>query len=300
MNEYGAYCNRPMRILLLLTLVMFAAHFVDAISLRASNRDVVSAVASRSDAGAARARGGATAFPRAQETPQRPTKPAKPATDARPRTEEVAPAESADAEHEQGNADMQRQLADFQRQLEQEALNRMRNGRTNFDFSGLWSDFAPVLAWAAFLVAAVWIVRISLDNRRWNKMVKVQMDTHTKLLDRFASSQEMLAYMQSDAGRKFLEAPLFEDQRRQVSVLPFSRILWSVQVGIVAAFFGAGILFLRGRVAPDADVGFQVFGTLILTLGIGFLVSGAVSYVLAKYFGLLERRDALARSEPNA
>ena len=110
----------------------------------------------------------------------------------------------------------------------------------------------------------------------------------------------MLAYMQSDAGKKFLETPIFENQRSRVTALPFGRILWSVQVGIVAAFVGLGILFLRGRVPPDAEMGFQVFGTLILTLGLGFLVSGGVSYVLAKYFGLLERTGDLARPERNA
>ena len=85
-----------------------------------------------------------------------------------------------------------------------------------------------------------------------------------------------------------------------MSSLPFSRILWSMQIGIIAAIFGAGILFLRGRVSPDADMGFQVFGTLVLTLGVGFVVSGGVSYGLAKHFGLLEQRNKLAASERNA
>ena len=132
-------------------------------------------------------------------------------------------------------------------------------------------------------------------------MVKVQTETHAKLLERFGSSQEMLAYMDSEAGKKFLESPIFEGQRQQVSKLPFGRILWSVQIGIIAASLGAGILSLRGRVPADADTGFLVFGTLVFTLGIGFLVSGGVSYILAKYFGLLERPEsALTRPGHNA
>lgn len=176
----------------------------------------------------------------------------------------------------------------------------MRYGRPNYGVGGFINDLIPFLVFVGVTLALLWILRAVLDNRRWYRTVRVQTETHAKLLDRFASSQEMLTYMQSDAGKKFLETPVFEGQRRQASSLPFSRILWSVQIGIIAAVFGAGILFLRGRVSPDADMGFQVFGTLVLTLGVGFIVSGGVSYVLAKHFGLLEQRDKLAASERNA
>ncbi len=157
--------------------------------------------------------------------------------------------------------------------------------------------FLAFLVFVGITLAILWIVRAILENRRWSKMLKVQTETHGKLLDRFGSSQEMLAYMQSEAGKKFLEAPIFEVQRQQVSAFPFGRILWSVQIGIVAAFVGGGLLFLRGRVEPRGRTPLEVFGTLILTLGLGFLVSGGVSYFLARYFGLLEKPEALSRSQ---
>lgn len=266
------------RVLLLLTVVMFAIQFVDA-SPVAPKRVGENGLA-------------------AQQAPERAA--AKRVAPARQQPE-AAPAEAAGAQEDQNNPDLQKQLSDVERQFEQEAINRMRYGRAPSNaFNNFMGDFIPFLVFIGVTLALLWILRTLLENRRWNKMVKVQTETHAKLLDRFASSQEMLAYMQSDAGKKFLEAPVFEGQRRQVSTLPFSRILWSVQIGVIAAIFGIGILFLRGRVSPDADMGLQVFGVLILTLGIGFLVSGGVSYVLAKHFGLLERHDALARSEHNA
>lgn len=264
------------RVFLLLMLVLFAVQFVGARP----------APGNGSRAGLA-----------AQQQPQRPA--ARQAAPARQQPE-VTSAEPAAAQESQVDADMQKQLADLQRQFEQQAIDRMRYGRPTYGLGGFMNDFVPFLVFVGVTLALLWILRTVLDNRRWNKMVKVQTDTHAKLLDRFASSQEMMAYMQSDAGKKFLEAPVFEGQRRQVSTLPFSRILWSVQIGIIGAIFGIGILFLRGRVSPDANMGFQVFGTLILTLGVGFLVSGGVSYFLAKHFGLLEQRDALARSGHNA
>lgn len=274
MNIFKQAC----RILLLLALVMFAIQFVSAQPPLPQPGGKHGSVA--------------------QQVPQRPV--AKRVAPAQQQPKAV-PAEPATPE-EQANPDLQNQLSDIERQFEQEAINRMRYGRqpSYSAFGDFMGNLFPFLVFVGVTLALLWILRTILENRRWNKMVKVQTETHAKLLDRFASSQEMLAYMQSDAGKKFLEAPVFEGQRRQVSALPFSRILWSVQIGIIAAIFGIGILFLRGRVSPDADMGFQVFGVLILTLGIGFLVSGGVSYVLAKHFGLLERQDALARSEHNA
>lgn len=269
------FFKRTSRILLLVLLVLFAAQFVDARPGRsAADHDAATQ----------------------QATPRRAVKPAPPDQE-RP---EAAPGEPASAEQAPVAPDIQSQLNDLQHQFEQEAINRMRYGRPNYGVGGFINDLIPFLVFVGVTLALLWILRAVLDNRRWYRTVRVQTDTHAKLLDRFASSQEMLTYMQSDAGKKFLETPVFEGQRRQASSLPFSRILWSVQIGIIAAVFGAGILFLRGRVSPDADMGFQVFGTLVLTLGVGFIVSGGVSYVLAKHFGLLEQRDKLAASERNA
>jgi hypothetical protein len=278
------YLKGTMRILMLVVLVLFATQFAGA-------------------GPASAGRNGPADSASVPQTPQRSAAKAVLPARPRPQAESAQPADITPdqaADQSQADADMQKQLSDLQHQFEQEALNRMRYGKPDYGFRGFMNDAVPFFVFIGVTLALLWILRTVLDNRRWNKMVKVQTETHAKLLDRFASSQEMLAYMQSDAGKRFLEAPVFEGQRRQVSAMPFGRILWSIQVGIIAAILGAGILFLRGRVSPDADMGLQVFGTLTLTLGIGFLVSGGVSYILAKHFGLLERPDALTRSEHNA
>jgi hypothetical protein len=271
--------KKTFRILLLLALVLFAIQFVKA--------RPAAAVPSGSRASAA-----------ARQNPQKPA--ARTVAPVRPERQVALPEGADEAQQSLADAEVQKQLADMQHQLEQEALNRMRYGKPDYGFRGFMNDFVPFLVFVGVTLTLIWILRAVLDNRRWNKMVKVQTEIHAKLLDRFASSQEMLAYMQSDAGKKFLEAPVFEGQRRQVSTMPFGRILWSIQIGVIAAVLGIGILFLRGKVSTDADMGFQVFGTLVLALGIGFLASGGVSYVLAKHFGLLERHDELARSGHDA
>jgi len=280
MNRYGAYVKRAIRILLLSAAAMFGAQFAGATGKVAEPA----------------ARPSASGQPSREQGP--PRQAGKQSASHPPAK---AASAGADEQATEPDAEMQKEVLDaIRQQFERETLDRVRYGNSSYGMRGFMNDVAPLFAFVGVTLAILWILRAVLENRRWYKMVKVQTDTHAKLLDRFASSQEMLAYMQSEAGRKFLETPLFEDQQRQVSLLPFSRILWSVQVGIIGAFLGSGILYLRGRVGSDAHLGLEVFGTLILALAIGFLVSGGVSYLLARYFGLLERRDALGQSGHNA
>ena len=228
-----------------------------------------------------------------QPKPQKPTQAAPQRFGAR------APGSDTDqADQDQDeNQQMDEQLIQMRERLEQEAMSRMRNGSPPSPFDRALNDLIPFFVFVGVTLALLWILRVTLDHRRWSKMVRVQTETHAKLLDKFGSSQEMLAYMDSEAGKKFLETPAFDPQIGRAATLPYSRILWSVQIGVIAVALGAGLLYLRGRVGADAELGFDVFGTLVCTLGIGFLVSGAVSYALVKHFGLLRRNDG-ATSQP--
>jgi hypothetical protein len=107
------------------------------------------------------------------------------------------------------------------------------------------------------------------------------------LLDRFSSNQELLAYLQSSAGRKFLEAapiPL-EAGPRPVSA-PVARIFWSLQLGLVliAAGIGFDLVSLRLQ-GSDANVLYG-FGVTALLIGIALVFSAGIFYVLSRRFGL--------------
>jgi hypothetical protein len=238
--------------------------------------------------------------------PQTPTqkiqKPAAPA-----RQPSAATVESDDPDQEGQTVAQpsdQKILNDMREQLDREAMERVRNGgyRQN-TFLQVFDDFGGFLIFLSVAGFLLWLIRTALEHRRWHKMVKVQTETHTKLLDKFGSSQELLTYMDSEAGKRFLETPVFDAQNKRTIAMPYSRILWSVQIGVIAAVMGAGFLSLRGKVIanPDSDMGLLIFGTILLALGIGFLVSGGVSYLLAKYMGLLKNHgDGLARSSAHS
>jgi hypothetical protein len=153
-----------------------------------------------------------------------------------------------------------------------------------------------------FLVVSagvLWIVRSVLEYRRWLRASKVQSEVHTKLMDRFTANEDLLAYIQTPVGRRFLESgPLpveAPSQARPVGA-PYMRILWSVQTGLVLAAAGFGLLFVSGRVIQEVSEVFFAVGVLALAVGVGFVVSAAASLLLSQRLGLLGAGSAREHS----
>jgi hypothetical protein len=162
----------------------------------------------------------------------------------------------------------------------------------------VWRDLFQALAIGTVFVTVtlvlIWIVRTLVEYRRWHRTSKIHTDVNNKLLDRFTSNEDLLAYIQTPAGRKFIEsAPLAIDSPSRPVGAPFSRILWSVQVGVVLAAGAMGLLFVSDRVVL-ADVGQPLFviGVLALALGSGFIVSAGASYLISRRLGLIEEPAA--------
>jgi hypothetical protein len=134
-----------------------------------------------------------------------------------------------------------------------------------------------------------WLIRTFIDYRRWNRLAKVQTEVHTRLLDRFSTNEELLQYVQSPAGSKFLQsAPIALDAGPRSIGAPLSRILWSVQAGLVLAAGGVGLLVGATQIGGDAYQPLHVLGILSMALGIAFTVSAAASFLISKRLGLIE------------
>jgi hypothetical protein len=146
--------------------------------------------------------------------------------------------------------------------------------------------------------AVTWLIRTTIDYRRWNRLTKVQTDVHTKLLDRFTGNEDLLAYIQSPAGAKFLESsPITLDPGPRSVGAPLGRILWSVQAGLVSMAAGVGLQVVAGRFTDDAAQPFHAFGVLGVALGLGFVVSAIISFVISQRLGLIEPPVRSARPE---
>lgn len=157
----------------------------------------------------------------------------------------------------------------------------------------LWRDVIQGMAvFAGFGMAIgllVWLIRTFIDYRRWSRLAKVQTDVHTKLLDRFTANEDLLAYIQSPAGSKFLESsPIKLDAGPRSVGAPLARILWSVQGGVVLVAGGVGLHVISGRAGNDAAQPLQALGILAIALGLGFLFSAALSFLISQRLGLIE------------
>ena len=134
----------------------------------------------------------------------------------------------------------------------------------------------------------IWLVRNAIEQRRWSRMMQVQTEAHNKILDRVGSSSELLEYMRSPAGTKYLESapiPLYANQPLQNP--PVSRMLWSIQVGLVAAAGAIGMLLVSTRMTDkDTSQGLFAIGTIALCIGGGFILSALVSMVVSRRMGL--------------
>jgi hypothetical protein len=154
-----------------------------------------------------------------------------------------------------------------------------------------------LLAFACFLGALIWIIRQILENRRWNKMFKLQSDVHGRLIDKFSTSQELAAYMETDAGRRFLEAaPIsagMEPEQRVPNAI--ARVLTPLQIGIVMVLLGTGLILLR-HASPETELPMLIFGTVALMPGLGFIISAAATWVLASRLGLMPDSAAIVKS----
>jgi hypothetical protein len=151
----------------------------------------------------------------------------------------------------------------------------------------------PFLVFATLLGTLLWLIRILLQNRRWGRIFKMQTEVHGRLIEKLGNNEELVSYMNTEAGKRFLEAapiPIdFEQDHRIPAAL--SRVLVPLQIGVVLTLIGIGLLALRHSL-PDISEPLLVFGVLVLMPGIGFILSAAITWLLAARLGLMPSREA--------
>ena len=164
----------------------------------------------------------------------------------------------------------------------------------------MFENLSIVLIVATMTVGTVFLIRTAIEHRRWQRAMRAQTELNTKLIDRFSSSDELLAYLQSPAGKTLIEPAVVPQAgpRPMPMNAPLSRIFWSLQSGIVVSTLGTGLIFVSRGVATDefAQTLYGV-GIVVLTIGLGFAISAAVSYVLSQRLGLIQSLSARYNGE---
>jgi hypothetical protein len=159
------------------------------------------------------------------------------------------------------------------------------------------------IAFSVFALGVIggiaWLVHATIRHQKWLRLSKGHADAQAKILERFSSNEDLLNFIQTPAGRHFLESSSMPEQPKAVSA-PISQILWSVQIGLVLFSGGLGLNFINAGVVGDLTSGIiSMVGTLVIALGAGFILSGFSSYILSKKFGLLNSTDATSQTPPS-
>jgi len=150
-------------------------------------------------------------------------------------------------------------------------------------------DLGDLIPFGAFAMVS-WIFFVIVDGiRRWHQQ-RVLGQFQSKILDRIGSVNELGAFLNTDAGGRFLKGLTTLSEPAH----PGARILRAVQSGAVLATVGLA-LYLYGWMSPtvsgDVTNGINAVATILFGLGAGFLVSAAVSYRLSERMGLLGQDD---------
>ena len=126
------------------------------------------------------------------------------------------------------------------------------------------------------------IVWVLVNGSQRRQQVRVLTDFNSRLLERIGSVKDFSEFLQTEGGAKFMDRVTAGGTPPDVRMT----ILRSVQTGLVLLALGVGLILLAYALRSDFPYGethvFGVTGTIALSLGFGFLLSGAASYRLAR------------------
>src|SRR5579884_195530 len=114
------------------------------------------------------------------------------------------------------------------------------------------------------VVAIVWLVA-----RARERSARYRADVQMKMIERFGSASEFTQFLESPAGKSFLNEPKKSARERAIG---------GIRTGIILTFIGLG--FCVGYWA-EGDPGFFIPAFILVGLGVGFLISAAISWKMA-------------------
>lgn len=114
----------------------------------------------------------------------------------------------------------------------------------------------------SFIVFGVIVLVISKARTR---RLELQADVQSKLIEKFGTSAELVAFLQSESGRQFVNGV-----QKGNSVLVRDRITAGFSRAIILAFLGAAFIVLW---IITGVTGLAWPGVLLLFLGAGYLVA---------------------------
>src|SRR3954463_8543251 len=98
------------------------------------------------------------------------------------------------------------------------------------------SNITITIFGVAIIICIAWIVVTIVTALKQRANTRTRGEIYNRLIDKFGTAPEMVAFLQSEAGRQFIEENALQ------TISPIGKILASIQRGIVLTLPGAGLL----------------------------------------------------------
>ena len=134
----------------------------------------------------------------------------------------------------------------------------------------------------SLFTAVAYIIKNVVDSIQRSKRDRYMAEVSSKLVERLGTAPDVMSFVESEAYRS-----LMQDQ--MPSKGPFvSRILNSLQAGVVLLFGGMGLLAASNfGTDPEFRTVVNAAGAIALAVGLGMTISAGWSYLLLRKWGLL-------------
>jgi hypothetical protein len=149
-----------------------------------------------------------------------------------------------------------------------------------FDFAYL----IPLICGPASMAMITIIIVAAVRGKE--RRTQLQAEVQTKLIDKFGSAPELLAFLKTDEGRQFL-GEIESGPKRSAR----DRIIRGIGKSLVATMVGIGFLII-GFLPATYNEFCIVVGFLTLFLGVGLFLSALLSLKLSRNWGLMDQEPS--------
>jgi len=135
-----------------------------------------------------------------------------------------------------------------------------------------------------FFAMVAFIIWTAVNSWQRHQQLKLMAEFNGRLIERIGSVKDFSEFLQTEGGASLLNNLTIETSSTGVH----ERILRASALGVVFIAVSLGLLFLAWHFNPRGDGDpFTVVGVIMLSLGLGCLLSSGVSYRLARALGVL-------------
>ena len=156
-------------------------------------------------------------------------------------------------------------------------------------------DLLPMIVLPILTVACAWIISLIIAAFRHRASLRAQTEFHNRMIEKFGSADDFSVFIKSEAGKSFFDNLTVEP------AAPLTKILSSIKIGTILTLLGVGFFILSiNSKTDDAANALFIICTVTFTVGIGFLVSSAISYRLAKTWGIISVANKQTSGQPSS